>query len=105
MGGLSGAYGSGDTWINSITKFLDAARAWSATNRGGSFPADVINVHYYSFGPGAPAPALSPEDDQVESKLAAVVAYRDHNLPASPLVDRVRLRHLCQVAAARAGLG
>jgi hypothetical protein len=85
MGGLSGAYGSGDTWINSITKFLDAARGWAATNRGGSFPADVINVHYYSFGPGAPMPALSPEDDNVEAKLAAVVAYRDKNLPGKPV--------------------
>jgi hypothetical protein len=85
MGGLSGAYGSGDTWINSITKFLDAARAWSTTNRGGSFPADVVNVHYYSFGPGAPAPALSPEADNVEAKLAAVVAYRDRYLPGKPV--------------------
>jgi hypothetical protein len=85
MGGLSGAYGSGSTWIDSITKFLDAARTWSAANRGGSFPADVINVHYYSFGPGAPAPALSPEDDGVEAKLAAVVAYRDKYLPGLPV--------------------
>jgi hypothetical protein len=85
MGGLSGAYGSGNTWIDSITKFLDAARAWSAANRRGSFPADVINVHYYSFGPGAPAPALSPEDDGVEAKLAAVVAYRDSHLPGMPV--------------------
>lgn len=85
MGGLSGAYGAGDTWINSITKFLDAARAWSTTNRGGSFPADVVNVHYYSFGPGAPAPALSPEADGVEAKLAAVVAYRDQHLPGLPV--------------------
>ncbi len=85
MGGLSGAYGSGDTWINSITKFLDAARTWSTANRGGSFPADVINVHYYSFGPGAPAPALSPEDDKVQAKLAAVVAYRDQHLPGMPV--------------------
>ena len=38
MGGLSGAYGSGDTWINSITKFLDAARTWSTANRGGASP-------------------------------------------------------------------
>jgi hypothetical protein len=85
MGGLSGAYGTGDTWIHSITKFLDAARAWSAAHRAGSFPADVINVHYYSFGPGAPAPALSPEDDHVQAKLAAVVAYRDANLPGKPV--------------------
>jgi hypothetical protein len=85
MGGLSGAYGGSETWVQSITTFLDAARTWSTSNRGGSFPADVINVHYYSFGPGAPAPALSPEDDDVESKLAAVVAYRDQNLPGKPV--------------------
>ena len=85
MGGLSGAYGSGDTWINSITKFLDAMRTWSTANRAGSFPADVINVHYYSFGSGAPAPALSPEDDKVEARLAAVVAYRDQHLPGTPV--------------------
>jgi hypothetical protein len=85
MGGLSGRYGSGDTWVQSITTFLDAARAWSAANRGGSFPADVVNVHYYSFGPGAPAPAKSPEDDGVQAKLAAVVAYRDANLPGKPV--------------------
>jgi hypothetical protein len=85
MGGLSGRYGAGNTWVDSITTFLDAARSWSAANRGGSFPADVLNVHYYSFGPGAPAPALSPEDDQVEAKLAAVVAYRDHYLPGKPV--------------------
>jgi hypothetical protein len=85
MGGLSGAYGKGQTWIDSITTFLDAMRTWSAAHRGGSFPADVINVHYYSFGPGAPAPALSPEDDGVQAKLAAVVAYRDANLPGKPV--------------------
>jgi hypothetical protein len=85
MGGLSGAYGGGETWVASITKFLDAARTWSASHRGGSFPADVLNVHYYSFGKGAPAPALSPEDDGVEAKLGAVVAYRDKNLPGKPV--------------------
>ena len=66
MGGLSGAYGSGDTWVNSITSFLDGIQTWANANRGGGFPGDVINVHYYSFGPGAPAAAPSPEDDGVE---------------------------------------
>ena len=85
MGGLSGAYGGGTTWLDSITTFLDAARTWSDKNRGGSFPADVLNVHYYSFGKGAPAAALSPEDDGVQAKLAAVVAYRDAHLPGKPV--------------------
>lgn len=84
MGGLSGKYPPGSVWLTSITNYLDGMRAWSTANRGGSFPADVINVHYYSFpaaGPGTPGPALSPEADKVKDKLAAVVAYRDANLP------------------------
>ena len=85
MGGLSGAYNGSETWVASITKFLDAARTWSTTNRGGSFPVDVLNVHYYSFGPGAPSPAVSPEADGVEGKLAAIVAYRDQYLPGLPV--------------------
>jgi hypothetical protein len=86
MGGLSGRYGSGSTWVTSITTFLDAARTWSTAHRTDkTFAADVINVHYYSFGPGAPSPALSPEDDQVETKLAAIVSYRDQNLPGRPV--------------------
>jgi hypothetical protein len=86
MGGLSGKYGSGTTWIDSITKFLDAARTWSAAHRTDkTFATDVVNVHYYSFGPGAPSPALSPEADGVEAKLAAVVAYRDQHMPGKPV--------------------
>lgn len=86
MGGLSGRYGSGNTWISSITTFLDAARTWSAAHRtDATFATDVVNVHYYSFGPGAPAPALSPEADGVEAKLAAVVSYRDQHMPRKPV--------------------
>jgi hypothetical protein len=86
MGGLSGKYGSGSTWLTSITTFLDAARTWSAAHRTDkTFATDVVNVHYYSFGPGAPSPALSPEADGVEAKLAAVVAYRDQHLPGKPV--------------------
>jgi hypothetical protein len=84
MGGLSGAYPTANgTWVKSITVFLDAMRAWSTAHRAGSFPADVLNVHLYSFGPGGapPAPAISPEADGVKAKLAAVVAYRDQYLP------------------------
>ena len=80
MGGLSGAYPS-SKWQQSITDYLDGMRTWAAAHRGGSFPADVINVHYYSFSPGGGKPAPSPEDDHVKDKLAAIVAYRDQNLP------------------------
>ncbi|MEO8801416.1 MAG: hypothetical protein ABI551_26235, partial [Polyangiaceae bacterium] len=64
MGGLSGKYPPGNVWLTSITDYLDGMRAWAKDNRGGDFPSDVINVHYYSFptkGPGSPGPALSPE--------------------------------------------
>ena len=80
MGGLSGAYPS-SKWLASITTYLDGMRAWAAAHRGGSFPADVINVHYYSFAPSSGQAAPSPEADHVKDKLAAVVAYRDANLP------------------------
>ncbi len=88
MGGLSGAYPTANgNWVKSIITFLDAMRTWSATHRGGSFPADVVNVHLYSFGPGGnpPAPAVSPEADGVKDNLAAIVAYRDQNLPGKEL--------------------
>lgn len=84
MGGLSGKYPPGHVWLTSITDYLDGMRAWSKDHRGGDFPADVLNVHYYSFparGPGSPGPALSPEADHVKDKLAGVIAYRDANLP------------------------
>ena len=86
MGGLSGKYGSGATWTTSITTFLDAARTWSTAHRTDkTFAADVVNVHYYSFGPGSPAPALSPEDDKVEDKLSAIVSYCSQYLSGKPV--------------------
>jgi hypothetical protein len=87
MGGLSGAYPTATRWVPSITTFLDAMRSWSQANRDGGFPADVVNVHLYSFGPGGtpPAPALSPEDDGVYDKLNAIVSYRNQYLPDKEL--------------------
>ncbi|MEO8876705.1 MAG: hypothetical protein ABI461_14025 [Polyangiaceae bacterium] len=88
MGGLSGKYPPGNVWLTSITDYLDGMQAWANTHRGGDFPADVINVHYYSFpiaGPGTTGPALSPEADHVKDKLADVIAYRDAHLPGKPV--------------------
>jgi hypothetical protein len=73
------------TWEASVEKYLDGVRAWASAHRGGDFPADVINAHYYSFGPGAPKPALSPEDDQVEAAMTKLRQYRDANLPGKEL--------------------
>src|SRR6185312_15011770 len=80
MGGLSGKYPT-PMWQKSITDYLDGMRTWATANRGGSFPADVINIHYYSFNPTSGQPPLSPEADGVKDKLAAIVAYRDQHLP------------------------
>jgi hypothetical protein len=88
MGGLSGRYPTSTNWVPSITTFLDAMRTWSAAHRDAGFPADVINVHLYSFGPGTGqpiAPAIAPEPDGVEAKLDAIKQYRDQHLPGKEL--------------------
>jgi hypothetical protein len=82
MGGLSGK-GSTSAWPASITSYLDGVRTWAQANRGGSFPADVLNVHHYSFGPNNAA--ISPEDDGVQAAMQQVVAYRDQYLPGMEL--------------------
>ncbi len=85
LAGLAGAGPSSD-WLTNITTYLDGMRAWSAAHRGGDFPADVVNVHDYCFGPDAfgvanPRPGVAPEDCGLAAALAGVVAYRDQHLP------------------------
>ncbi len=88
LAGLAGA-GPKD-FLTNITSYLDGMRAWATAHRGGSFPADVINVHDYCFGPDAfgtanPKPGLSPEECKLQDLMAAVVSYRDKNLPGKEL--------------------
>jgi hypothetical protein len=89
MPGLAGA-GSGD-WLTNVTAYLEGIRAWGSAHRSDrAFPADVINVHYYCFGPDAfgvadPRPGLSPEACGLEALLAKVVLYRDQHLPGKPI--------------------
>ncbi len=83
--GLAGAGASSD-WLNNITTYLDGMRTWAAAHRGGSFPADVLNVHDYCFGPDPfgtknPRPGVAPEACGIATALAGVVAYRDQHLP------------------------
>jgi hypothetical protein len=90
MGGLSGKGTPNTVWERSIEHYLDGVRAWAAAHRGGDFPADVVNVHYYSFGPDSagttkPRPAVSPEDDHVKDAMARLAAYRDTNLRGKEL--------------------
>ncbi len=90
MGGLSGKGTPNTVWEQSIETYLDGMRAWATAHRAGDFPADVVNVHYYSFGPDSsgtanPRPAVSPEDDHVKDVMARLRAYRDANLPGKEL--------------------
>ncbi len=90
MGGLAGKGTPNTVWEKDIEQYLDGVRTWAAANRSGDFPADVVNVHYYSFGPDAagtanPRPALSPEDDRVKDAMALLRTYRDTNLPGKEL--------------------
>ncbi|HYQ17908.1 MAG TPA: hypothetical protein VEQ58_19180, partial [Polyangiaceae bacterium] len=84
--GLAGAGASPTDWVANVTTYLDGMRAWVDANRGGAFPADVLNVHEYCFGAGAfgdadPPPGLSPEDCKLAELLGRIAAYRDQHLP------------------------
>jgi hypothetical protein len=90
MGGLAGKGTPITAWEADIEQYLDGVRAWAAAHRAGDFPANVVNVHYYSFGPDAagtpnPRPAVSPEDDHVTDVMSRLRVYRDQNLPGKEL--------------------
>ena len=83
--GLAGAGASSD-WLTNVTTYLDGMRTWATAHRGGSFPADVLNVHDYCFGPDPfgtknPRPGVAPEACGIATALAGVAAYRDQHLP------------------------
>ncbi|MET0790494.1 MAG: hypothetical protein ABW061_03155 [Polyangiaceae bacterium] len=85
MAGLAGSGKSADL-ITNVTDYLDGMRTWASAHRNGDFPADVINVHDYCFGPDAfgdadPRPALSPEECGLGAQLKRLAAYRDQFLP------------------------
>ncbi len=88
LAGLAGA-GTKDFATN-VKTYLDGMRAWASAHRGGSFPADVINIHDYCFGPDPfgtanPKPGLSPEDCKLQDLMASLVSYRDQNLTGKEL--------------------
>ncbi|MEO7091806.1 MAG: hypothetical protein ABI175_01065, partial [Polyangiales bacterium] len=90
MGGLAGQGKTIVEWEKFIESYLDGIRTWSTAHRGGSFPADVINLHYYSFGPDgfgvpSPRPAVGPEEDKVRETMAMLKKYRDEKLPGKEL--------------------
>ena len=88
LAGLAMA-GSSDS-VTNAKNYLEGIRTWANANRGGSFPADVINIHYYCFGPDGygvpnPRPGKSPEDCGLTALLQQMVAYRNTSLPQQEL--------------------
>ncbi|MBN2261280.1 MAG: fibronectin type III domain-containing protein [Prolixibacteraceae bacterium] len=66
-------------------EFVKAMKFWADHNRGGDFPADVLNFHLYSNdGGGQDAGAtmgISPEADHLDEKLRDLVTWCNTNLP------------------------
>jgi hypothetical protein len=64
--------------------YIKALKLWCDFNRGGNFPWDVINVHYYCNN-GTPTTTatvgVSPEAAGFKGKMQAVREYRDQYLP------------------------
>jgi len=83
MGGLSGQGQSLTDWETNVTTYVDGIRTWAAMARGGSFPADVINFHFYDFGTSSVA--VSPEAIGLKDTMSLLKAYRDANLPGTEL--------------------
>jgi len=70
--------------------YLRAMKFWADWNRGGSFPADVINLHHYSSngneqGWAPNGHGISPEDDHLREKMTAIATWRDASVPAAEL--------------------
>ncbi len=66
--------------------YLRAMKLWADAHRGGSFPADALNLHHYcstgneqGFQPNGKG--ISPEDDHLKEKLASIVDWRNRYLP------------------------
>ena len=66
--------------------YLKAMKFWCEQNRGGSFPWDAINFHYYCSDAGGqggatPTVGVSPEVAGFRAQAAALVDYRNRFLP------------------------
>ncbi|WP_135555545.1 fibronectin type III domain-containing protein [Paenibacillus cymbidii] len=63
---------------NPDVNYIKAMKVWSDYYRGGSFPADVLNVHIYSYGPSGAG--ISPEAAGLKAQLETFVDYRNRYL-------------------------
>ncbi|MFD0674538.1 fibronectin type III domain-containing protein [Cohnella sp. GCM10027633] len=65
-------------------EYLRALKFWSDNNRGGSFPFDVINIHYYSHDGATQSEGtvgISPEADDMKGALSKIVEFRNKYYP------------------------
>jgi chitodextrinase len=58
--------------------YIKGMKLWSDQYRNGSFPADVLNFHYYARLNGK---GVSPESDNLLGRLQLIVDYRNRYLP------------------------
>jgi hypothetical protein len=68
--------------------YIKAIKFWADTNRGGDFPADVLDFHHYSNdigGQGNSQVGISPEADKLKERLEKLVDYRNRYLPTKEL--------------------
>lgn len=71
-------------------EYVKAMKYWADGNRGGGFPADVLNFHHYCTdgggqGAGEATTGISPEKDDLRGRMETMRAYRDQYLPGKEL--------------------
>jgi hypothetical protein len=65
--------------VKDAEAYLEGILQWSQQKRGGSVPFDVINLHYYDFGPKSTG--VSPEDMGLLATMQQYAQWRDANMP------------------------
>ncbi len=73
--------------VNIDTLEIKSIVFWSNYFRSGSLPFDAINFHHYSNDAGGqggnPTKGISPEADNLKTKVKQMTQFRDKNLPGT----------------------
>jgi hypothetical protein len=85
MAGLAGtAPGTTDgDWLTNVEAYLTGMKKWADEHRGGSFPADVVNVHYYCLDQ-ALGHGVAPETCKLEETVRQGKAVSAKAAPGKP---------------------
>jgi hypothetical protein len=72
---------------NPTLDYIKAMKVWADWNRGGDFPADVLNLHHYSNSAGVQgfSISISPEDDRLKERFQDIIDYRNRYLPGKEI--------------------